>query len=80
VHGLEPVLPPPLLPPPRAAIAWELLLLGLIVYLPLLSIPFGTVALAAIDWLAVGAAGLSVAPVLELAKWMARRGWFGPLA
>jgi Ca2+-transporting ATPase len=61
------------------AIAWELGLLGLIVYLPFLQRPFGTFDLAWSDWaLAVGLA-FSVVPVLEFVKWLERRGVLGEL-
>jgi Ca2+-transporting ATPase len=59
------------------AVGGELAVLGLVVYLPWLQGPFGTFALGPNDWLAVGGAALSIAPVLEAAKWMVRRGWFG---
>ena len=59
------------------AIIWELALLALIVHLPVLQEPFGTYRLPWQDWaLAIGLA-LSVSPVLELVKWLERRGWFG---
>jgi Ca2+-transporting ATPase len=61
------------------AIAWELLLLGLIVYVPILERTFGTFGLSLRDWSIIIAAALTVSPVLELAKWMERRGWFGEL-
>jgi Ca2+-transporting ATPase len=59
------------------AIVWELLLLGLIVYMPILERTFGTFGLSLGHWLIIIAAALTVSPVLELAKWMERRGWFG---
>ncbi len=62
------------------AILWELVLLVLIVYLPFLHEPFGTFSLPLIDWVIVGLLSLTISPVLELAKWMERRGWFGKLA
>jgi Ca2+-transporting ATPase len=31
------------------------------------------------DWLILGGVALTIVPVLETAKWMERRGWFGPL-
>jgi Ca2+-transporting ATPase len=62
------------------AIAWELTLLALIVYLPFLHGPFGTFALPPEDWLIVIVLAFSVVPVLEVAKWMARHGRFGTLA
>jgi Ca2+-transporting ATPase len=61
------------------AILWELTLLTLIVYLPFLHAPFGTFSLPLEDWLIVIGLAFSVSPVLELAKWMERRGWFGRL-
>lgn len=61
------------------AILWELMLLSLVVYLPVLHAPFGTFSLSPSDWLIVVLAAFSVSPLLEGAKWMARRGWFGNL-
>jgi Ca2+-transporting ATPase len=61
------------------AILWELGLLALVVYLPLLQTPFGTFSLPLIDWVIVVALAFTVSPVLEVAKWMERRGWFGEL-
>ncbi len=59
------------------AVAWELALLALVVYLPPLHAPFSTFSLAPADWGIVLLAALSVSPVLELVKWMERRGWLG---
>ncbi len=56
------------------AILWELLLLLLIVYLPALQTPFATYALSAVDWWIIAALSVSVVPVLELVKWLSRRG------
>ncbi len=61
------------------AIAWELLLLVLIVYLPFLHKPFGTYSLPLFDWLLVIALSVTVVPVLEIVKWMIRRSWFGKI-
>ena len=61
------------------AVLWELLLLVLIVYLPFLQGAFGTFSLPWVDWLVILLVSLTVSPVLELAKWMERRGWFGKL-
>jgi Ca2+-transporting ATPase len=61
------------------AVGGELAVLGLVVYLPYLQGPFGTFALGPTDWLVVGGTALSIAPVLEAAKWMVRRGWFGEM-
>jgi Ca2+-transporting ATPase len=57
------------------AILWELALLGLILYWPLLQLPFTTFALTVSDWLLVGLLSLTVCPALEIAKWIVRRGW-----
>jgi Ca2+-transporting ATPase len=61
------------------AILWELVLLALIIYLPILRVPFGTFSLQGTDWMIIAGLALTVSPVLELAKWMERRGWFGKL-
>jgi Ca2+-transporting ATPase len=55
------------------AILWELMLLSLIVYVPVLSDAFGTYALPLSDWLLVVAAAFTIVPVLELTKWLVRR-------
>jgi Ca2+-transporting ATPase len=62
------------------AIVWELVLLALIVYVPFLHEPFGTFSLPLIDWAIVITLAFTVSPVLELAKWMERRGWFGKMS
>jgi hypothetical protein len=41
--------------------------------------PFGTFPLPLVDWLILVGVALTVVPVLEAAKWMEWRGWFGPL-
>ena len=61
------------------AIAWELIMLALILYVPLLERLFGTIGLPASDWILIVAAAFTVSPVLEMAKWAERRGWFGKL-
>jgi P-type Ca2+ transporter type 2C len=58
------------------AVLWELALLALIVYVPVLQGPFGTFSLPAMDWAIVIGLSLTVSPVLELTKWMVRRGFF----
>ena len=61
------------------AISWEFVLLLVVVYVPSLHKPFGTFSLSVVDWaIAVGLA-LTISPVLEAAKWMERRGWFGEM-
>ena len=62
------------------AVLWELTLLALVVYLPVLQEPFGTFSLPFMDWAIVIGLSLTILPVLELAKWMERRGWFGELS
>jgi P-type Ca2+ transporter type 2C len=61
------------------AILWELILLALIIYLPFLHEPFGTYSLSLVDWLIVILLSFTVSPVLEAAKWLQRRGWFGKM-
>jgi Ca2+-transporting ATPase len=56
-----------------------LALLSLIVYVPFLHKLFGTYSLSLEDWLVIVALAFSVSPVLEIAKWMERRGWFGKM-
>ncbi len=55
------------------AIAWELMLLALIVYVPFLQSAFDTFALALDEWLIIAGLAFTVVPVLELAKWLERR-------
>jgi P-type Ca2+ transporter type 2C len=59
------------------AVGWEIILLVLIVYLPFLHGPFNTYSMPLVDWLIVGGLAVTIIPVLEIAKWMERRGWFG---
>jgi Ca2+-transporting ATPase len=61
------------------AIVAELLLLPVILYTPILSEAFDTVPLPLLDWALVLGLAATIVPVLEMVKWMARRGWFGPL-
>jgi len=46
---------------------------------PILHDAFGTFYLPLVDWAIVLGLALTVSPVLEVAKWMERRGWFGKL-
>jgi Ca2+-transporting ATPase len=62
------------------AIVWELVLLAAIIYVPFLRAPFGIFVLPWIDWAIVAGLSLTILPVLEIAKWMERRGWFGEIA
>jgi Ca2+-transporting ATPase len=59
------------------AVGWELALLALIVYVPFLHEAFSTYALSLQEWVIVGGLAVTIVPVLEFAKWMVRRGWFG---
>ena len=62
------------------AILWELLMLGLILYVPFLRDMFDTFSLPLRDWLIILSLAFTISPVLELAKWMERREWFGKLS
>ncbi|HXQ36330.1 MAG TPA: cation-translocating P-type ATPase C-terminal domain-containing protein, partial [Anaerolineales bacterium] len=57
----------------NAAILWDLVLLILVVYMPVLQRPFGTFSLTLIDWLIVIGLSLTITPILELAKWIQKR-------
>ncbi len=59
------------------AIVWELLLLILIIYVPFLQAPFGTFSMSLGDWAVIVGLAFTVSPVLELTKWIERRGWLG---
>jgi Ca2+-transporting ATPase len=61
----------------NAAVVWESVLLVAIIHLPLFQVLFGTVALTREDWLIVAGVAATIIPVLEIAKWPIRRGWFG---
>ncbi len=55
------------------AILVELPLLVLIVHVPFLHKPFGTMSLPLLDWLIVIGLSFTVVPVLEIVKWFIRR-------
>jgi Ca2+-transporting ATPase len=61
------------------AVAWELLLLLAITYVPFLQRAFATFSLTLSDWALAAAMAFSIVPMQEGLKWMARRGWFGEL-
>jgi Ca2+-transporting ATPase len=63
----------------NVAVAWELLLLVVIAYVPFLQRAFGTFGFSPADWGLMVASAFSIVPVVEAVKWMARRGWFGEL-
>ena len=62
------------------AILFDLLFLLVIVYVPAFHEPFGTFALPWQDWAILIPLAFTVVPVLELAKWMVRKGWFGEVS
>jgi Ca2+-transporting ATPase len=62
------------------AIAWETMLLLMVVYLPFFQDAIGTFNLPLNDWLIVTGMALTIFPVLELTKMVVRRGYFGALA
>ncbi len=59
------------------AVAWELVLLVAILYVPFLQRAFATFSLSLEDWIITTVMAFTVVPVLETVKWMTRRGWFG---
>jgi P-type Ca2+ transporter type 2C len=61
------------------SILWEVVLLISIIYVPFLHDAFGTYYLPIGDWVVIIGLAFTIVPVLELAKWMERRGWFGKL-
>jgi Ca2+-transporting ATPase len=63
----------------NAAIVWELVLLGLILYVPFLAKPFGNFSLSMVDWLAILGVALTISPILEITKWLVRKERFGKL-
>jgi len=60
------------------AILLQLVLLVLIVYVPFLHTPFGTYSLPLVDWIIIILLAFTVSPVLELVKWLQRRGYIMP--
>jgi len=61
------------------AILLDLVMLVVVVYVPFLQAPFETYSLTLVDWLIIAGVSLTISPVLELVKWMERRGWFGQI-
>ncbi len=59
------------------AVGWEVVLLLAIVDIPFLQKMFATTSLSPLDWAVVLSGAASIVPVVEAAKWMERRGWFG---
>ena len=63
----------------NVAILSELVLLVLIVYVPSLQLLLDTFSMEVKDWLLIFGLASTIIPVLEVTKWLARRGWFGKL-
>jgi Ca2+-transporting ATPase len=61
------------------AVAWELVLLIVIVYVPFLQGPFGTFTFGWTDWVLTAGLAFTVVPVLEAVKWLERHGYLGEL-
>jgi Ca2+-transporting ATPase len=61
------------------AILAEVILFPAIIYTPVLQAPFATFALTLTDWAIVVGLASTINPVLELFKWLVRRGVFGEL-
>lgn len=57
------------------AVAWELVLLAVVVYVPFLQAPFGTFSFGWTDWALPAALAFTIVPVLEAMKWLVRRGY-----
>ena len=62
------------------AVAWEVVLLIAVIYVPFLQRAFGTFSLTTADWLLVVSLAFSIVPVIEAVKFMGRRGWLGTVA
>lgn len=61
------------------AIIADLALLLMVIYVPALHDAFETYYLPLHDWLISIGMALTIVPVLEAAKWMERKGWFGKM-
>jgi Ca2+-transporting ATPase len=61
------------------AVLWEIALLAGVIYLASLQQAFGTFSMSGEDWLTIILLALSIIPVIEIAKSLERRGWFGNL-
>jgi len=61
------------------SIVWEIALLLVIFAVPFLRNAFGITVLSVQEWMILGGLAFTIVPVLELAKWMERRGWFGKI-
>jgi Ca2+-transporting ATPase len=63
----------------NVAILGELVLLVSIVYVPFFQLLLSTFSMRLEDWILIVGLASTIIPVLELAKWFARRGWLGEL-
>jgi len=63
----------------NCAIAWELAMLCMVIYVPFFRTLFGVFCLNIKDWIIIILLAFSVSPVLEFFKWMERRGYLGSL-
>lgn len=61
------------------AVAWELLPLAAVLYVPFLQEALSTYGLLFSEWVAILIAAGTIFPFMELMKWMLRRGWFGAI-
>jgi Ca2+-transporting ATPase len=61
------------------AVLLDLAILLLVIYVPALHDAFGTYYLPLEDWLIITGLAFTIMPVLEVAKWMERRGSFGKI-
>jgi Ca2+-transporting ATPase len=61
----------------NTAIAWEVGLMFLIIYVPFLEQAFDVTPLSALEWLFLIFWSHTILPVLEFGKWLERKGVFG---
>ena len=54
------------------AIAWEVVLLAVVIYVPFLQRPFGTFSFGWADWALPFVLAFTIVPVLEAMKWLVR--------
>jgi Ca2+-transporting ATPase len=52
-------------------------MLSVVVHAPFLQRAFGTYDLPPADWALAAAVAFTIVPVLEVLKWIVRRGWLG---
>jgi P-type Ca2+ transporter type 2C len=61
------------------AILADMAMMLMVIYVPALHDAFGTYYLPLEDWLIIIGMAFTIMPILEAAKWMERRGWFGKI-